>query len=90
MYPFYNTALVTFSPSLPQTCFMSYGRIPPDTIMGKIAAHYVGGEASVCGCCARANAYVYANLRTNQIYDIAQCKYGGKAAGSVECMHDAL
>ena len=44
--------------------------------MGRIARHYQGGEASVCGCCFRANLYVYMNLRKNQIYVIEQCRYG--------------
>ena len=55
---------------------MSFGRLPPNSIMGHIASHYKGGEASVCGCCCKANLYVYMNLRTNQIYSISQCKYG--------------
>ena len=59
-----------------QTCFMSYGRIPANTIMGHIASTYEGGEASVCGCCSKANLYVYTSLRTNQIYSVSQCKFG--------------
>ena len=44
--------------------------------MGHIASRYSGGEASVCGCCSKANIYVYVNLRTNQIYSDKHCKYG--------------
>ena len=30
----------------------------------------------MCGCCSKANLYVYTSLRTNQLYSIKQCKYG--------------
>ena len=54
---------------------MTYGWTDPDSVMGKIAAHYSGGVQSLCGCCSPVVIYINSNLLTNQIASL-KCHFG--------------